>query len=93
MTDFKETCMEYLDVDSYATFCSSERKWINKIYKLHEKYPDEVAIIEAPEDNDGMIVAHVPKLWMKVSPPKKMNLTEEQKAAMAERMRNVRNNK
>lgn len=90
MADFKETCIEYLDVDKYATFCSSERKWINKIYKLKEKYPNEVHIEVYDEDNDGMIIAHVPKSWMKVSPPKQMNLTEEQKAERAERMRNMK---
>lgn len=90
MADFKETCIEYLDIDKYATFCSSERKWINKIYKLKEKYPNEVHIEVSDEDNDGMIIAHVPKSWMKVSPPKKVNLTEEQKAERAERMRSYR---
>lgn len=90
MADFKETCIEYLDVDKHATFCSSERKWINKIYKLKEKYPNEVHIEVSDEDNDGMIIASIPKSWMKVSPPKQMNLTDEQKAARAERMRNMK---
>lgn len=90
MADFKETCIEYLDVDKYATFCSSERKWINKIYKLKEKYPNEVRIEASEEDNDDMIIASIPKSWMKVSPPKKMNLTEEQKAERAERMRSLK---
>lgn len=88
-----ETVIEYLSENKYATFCSSERKWINKINKLHEKYPDEVEIIALPETNDGMIMVHIPKSWIKVSPPAKRNFTDEQKAAMAERMRNARNNK
>jgi hypothetical protein len=92
MADFKETCIEYIDADKKATFCSSERKWINKIYKLKEKYPNDVHIEVSEEDNDGMIIAHIPKSWMKVSPPAKRNFTDEQKAAMAERMRAARNN-
>lgn len=92
MADFKETCMEYLDIDKHATFCSSERKWINKIYKLKEKYPDEVHIEVSEEENDGMIIAQVPKTWMKLSPPAKRNFTDEQRAAMAERMRAARSN-
>lgn len=92
MADFKETCMEYLDIDKHATFCSSERKWINKIYKLKEKYPDEVHIEVSEEENDGMIIARVPKTWMKLSPPKQVNFTDEQRAAMAERMRAARSN-
>lgn len=87
MAEFKETAFDYLDVSDHATFSSSERKWINKIYKLKEKYPNEVTIECAPDDNYGMLVAFIPKSWMKISPPKKVNLTDEQKAAMAERMR------
>lgn len=31
MADFKETCVEYIDIDKHATFCSAEKKWTNKI--------------------------------------------------------------
>lgn len=89
MAEFKETCVEYVDVDKHATFCSSERKWINKINRLKEKYPDEVTIVHDSEDNYGTLVAKIPKSWMKISPPKKMNLTDEQKAERAERMRKI----
>ena len=90
MADFRETVVGYTNLDQYATFDSSETKWINKILKLKEKYPDEVEIICMPENNNGSIFAHIPKSWMKVSPPKQVNYTEEQKAAMAERMRKCR---
>ena len=90
MTDFKETALNYLDVEKYATFCSSERKWINKINRLHEQYPNDVQIIHDAESNYGMILAHIPKSWFKISPPKKMNLTDEQKQARAERLRKMR---
>lgn len=90
MADFKETCVEYLDVDKHATFCSAERKWINKILKLKESHPDEVDIRYYPENNDGNIVAHIPKSWLKISPPRQVNYTEEQRAAAAERMANAR---
>ena len=59
---------------------------INKIYKLAEKHENEVKIIKNPEDNDGYILAYVPKSWMKLSPPKQVNYTDEQRAALAERM-------
>lgn len=89
MTDFKETCVGYIDVDKHATFCSAEKKWINKINKLKERYPDDVEIIATPDDNDGIILVHIPKSWLKINPPKKMNLTDEQKAERAERMRKL----
>lgn len=90
MADFKETCVEYLDVDPHATFCSAERKWINKILKLKESYPDEVDIRYDPENNDGNIVAHIPKSWLKISPLRQVNYTEEQRNAAAERLANAR---
>lgn len=90
MADFKETCVEYIDADPHATFCSAERKWINKILKLKESYPDEVDIREYPENNNGNILAHVPKSWLKISPPRQVNYTEEQRAAASERLANAR---
>ena len=89
MADFKETAISYLNIDDYAIFHSSEQKWINKILKLRESHPDEVKIIYLPEDNNGMLLAHVPKSWFKVSPPRQVNYTEEQRAAAAERMRKI----
>lgn len=90
MADLRETAFEYTDGDKHATLSSSETKWINKITKLHEQYPDDIEIVCKAEDNYGMVVAHIPKSWFKISPPKKMNLTEEQKAVRAERMRKAR---
>lgn len=90
MADFKETCIEYLDVDDVATVGSSERRWINKIIKFHEQHPGVVKIVRMPEENSGYILAHVPKSWVKLSPPKQVNLTDEQRAARAERLRKSR---
>lgn len=86
MADFNETACDYLTCDKHATFCSSETKWINKIRKLAEQYPDDVVIQVQPEDNQGMILAHIPKGWFKLNPPRKSNMTEEQRQAVAERL-------
>lgn len=93
MTDLKETCVNHIDTDDYIIFCSSEKKWINKINKLHEVHPDKVRIIHDAEDNDGMIYAQLPANWLKISPPRQVNYTDEQKAAMAERLAEARKNK
>ena len=86
MIELRETCIECTNDRNIATFCSNEQKWINKIYKLAEKHENEVKIIKNPEDNDGYILVYVPKSWMKLSPPKQVNYTDEQRAALAERM-------
>ena len=93
MADLKETCINYVGEDKTAIFCSSETKWINKILKLREQKPNEVKIIHYPEDNYGMIYAEIPKNYIKVSPPRKVNYTDEQKAAMAERLAAAREKK
>ena len=87
----KETVVGYTDADEYASFTSAEKKWINKILKLKAEHPDKVDIKAYPEDNQGYIYAHLPKKWLKISPPRQMS--EEQRAAMAERLKTIRENK
>lgn len=90
MADPKETALSYLDEDTHMAFSSSERKWINKILKYAESHPNEVRIRCYPDDNFGELVAYIPKRWLKISPPRKVELTDEQREALAERMRNAR---
>ena len=93
MAEIKETVFECTGEFSYASITSNEQKWINKIKKYAEQRPDEVQLVSTPEDNYGYILARVPKTWMKLSPPRTVNYTDEQKAALAERMAKVRNKK
>lgn len=86
MAELRETCVNHIDGDQTVTFSSSATKWINRITKLHEQYPDDVNIIHTPENNHGTIYAELPQKWLKVSPPRQMNYTDEQRAAMAERL-------
>ena len=90
MTDFRETAVGYLNIDSYATFSSSEQKWINKILKLCETHPNEITIEHEPESNNGMLVARIPKSWLKVSPPRQREMTDEQREAAAIRLAEAR---
>ena len=70
-----ETSFNYTDKER-GYFSSDERKHINRVLKLKEKYPDAVRIIRQPEENDGCIYAELPSSWLKVSPPVKRELTE-----------------
>lgn len=88
--DFKETAFDYLSCDHYATLSTTEPKWIRKIKSLQQSHPKDIQIIK--ESEDGILV-HIPKSWMKISPPRKMNLTDEQRLAAGERMKNARINK
>ena len=88
--DFKETSVEYLSCDKHATFYTCEAKWIRKIKSLQQDHPNSIKIINESEDS---IIAHIPKSWFKITPPRKMTLTEEQKTAAAERLANARKKK
>jgi hypothetical protein len=86
-----ETAMGYLTEDEgRAWFSSDEKKWKNRIMKLAEEYPEQVKITVYPEDNDGCINAWIPAKWIRVKPPVKRNLTDEQRMAMSERLKKAR---
>ena len=84
-----ESAFEY-DEDKVMRVSTDERRMINRMMKLAEQYPDEVEIIERPETNDGCLYMKCPADWLLIRHPKKMNYTEEQRAAMAERIKNIR---
>ena len=86
-----ETSINYLSDDKHAVISTDERKWVNRINALKEEYPDQVEIRSI--FTDGTVVAHIPKGWVKVRPPAKRVMTEEQKMKAAERMRAVRSNR
>jgi hypothetical protein len=82
----KENVIEFLTDQKQATLTLSQRRYITKIEKLAQDHPDE-CIIEA-RNKDGSICAVVPVSWVKVSPTRQMS--EEQKKACAERLRNLK---
>ena len=67
-----------------VTFC--QQRFITKIRKLAEKFPDECKIIA--ENKDGSIMAHIPVKWIRISNLSK-NLTEEQREEIAERFKSI----
>ncbi len=87
-----ETCYEYYTDEKWACISSDEKKVINRIMELHEAHPNEVVISCSPENNHGVIVAKIPRTWVKLpSPPKKRVMTDEQRKAAGERLRNSLN--
>ena len=84
-----ETCCEYLD-DKVMWVSSDQQKIINRVRKLAETYPDSVTIKRQPEQNNGCIYATMPAEWLKLNPPRKIELTDERKAELSERLRTAR---
>ena len=84
MEIFNETDLEHLGGNDYWGISTGEQKWRNRLAKLEKEYPDEVKLIA--RNMDGSVFYHIPKSWVKISPPVKRNLTEEQKAELRDRM-------
>jgi len=84
-----DTCFNYVDKDK-GFFSSDEQKWINRIHKLKEQFPDDVHIIWEPHENDGCIYCQLPTSWLKIQPKRKVELSEEEKDVLRERLARVR---
>lgn len=76
--------------DDKGFFSSNEQRWITHIKRLAEKHPDKCVILSQPEDNDGVIYARMPTSWLYIRPPVKREMTDEQRAESAERLRLAR---
>ena len=87
-----ETCCESTDTDRMY-LSTDERRLITRILRFHEKHPDDVVILKRPEENDGCLYCIVPPSWLKITPPVKRELTEEQRRASSERMAYMREKK
>lgn len=84
-----ETACEYLD-DKIMRVSTDERRWINKLLKIAKEHPNEVEIICLPEDNGGCLYLKCPASYLKISPPLRRSMTEEQRIAASERMKLMR---
>lgn len=82
-----ETVCNYTDKTMFVS--SDQQKIINRVRKLAEQYPDQVTIRNHPEQNDGCIYATMPAEWLKLSPPIKREMTDEQRLAASERMKEL----
>ena len=81
-----ENALEFLTGQDRVTLTFSMRKFVNKLKRYRESHPDEVDLIE---NRDGTVCGHIPLNWVKISPPRKVNLTQEQKEERAARMREL----
>jgi hypothetical protein len=83
-----ETVFEHLDGNKTFTVSTDERTWKNRLVKLAEQNPAEVECVAV--NRDGSVMYHVPASWVKIRPPRKVNMTDEQKVALSERLKLAR---
>lgn len=83
----QENVIEFIKNESRASVTFTQGKYISKIKKLAEKFPDECQIIS---EKDGVLLAHIPTKWIKINNPKKMELTDEQREIIKKRLERSR---
>ena len=85
----RETIINYNNEKSTANVYTWNKALINKLSAILKERQD----IQCKHSDDECATFVVPKNWIKVSPPRTRNLSEEQKAEAAERMRKARESK
>ena len=88
-----EVAINYCNVDDMVSVTTYEGRQINQLKALAEKHPDEVKLI--PTGLAGVVLAHLPKKYVHVSfgERAKREMSEEQRAAAAERLKKAREKK
>lgn len=85
----RETIILFNEGDQTASVYTYNRKLQNKLNKLVDVNPD----ISVRCQDEECTTYILPKKWIKVSPPRQVNYTDEQRAAMAERLAAAREKK
>ena len=83
----RETIINFNEEEKTASIYTYNKALRNKRNKLVGVNPD----IHVIRSSDEMSEFEVPKSWIKVSPPKQVNLSDEQRAAIAARLQASRN--
>ena len=81
-----ENAIEWLDTQQKATVTLHGGRLKNRVMKLVEEFPDEVEVRREPDENGGFLVAKIPAKWVKITPPRKLDLTDEQKEELMARL-------
>ena len=84
----RETIILYTEADDRAEVYTHNKKMINRLAKLCAERPDEVEKIR--EADTGAVTYTVPRDWIRVVP--KRRVSEEHRAAAAERLAALRAN-
>jgi hypothetical protein len=81
----RENVIGWYKDSEIATVTFSQGRYISKIKKLAEKYPDDVKILE---NSDGTILAYIPVKAIHIS-IRNTEMSDEQKKAASERLKKM----
>ena len=80
--EMRENAIYWIQGDTQCTVNLMQGRYISRIRKLAEQYPDEVTI---ESDKNGILIATFPVKYINIS-NRKRELTEEQRGILSERM-------
>lgn len=83
-----ENVIEFAKHSERATVTFSQGRYVSRIKKLAEKYPEDCEIVALNKSaREGEIIcAHIPTAWIRIAPPTVMSLTDEQREAIRKRL-------
>ena len=87
-----ENAIEWLEGQKTVTVTLHSQKLKNRVLKLAEQNPGKVKVIARPDDRgqNGYLLAHVPASWIRIDPPRKVNMSDERKEELRERLAAMR---
>jgi hypothetical protein len=85
----RETIIVFNEQEATASIFTYNAGYKQRLKDLSISYPDVVTLEPPCALTDESAVSYiVPKRWIKISPPRKCNLTEEQRALKGQQLRN-----
>ena len=82
-----ENAIEFETGYNTCTVSFTNRKFCNKVKRLHEKKPEGFEVFEV--NPDGSVYARFPLSWLKITPPAKRELTEKQREELKARFAKI----
>lgn len=82
-----ENVIEWINGSDYIGVTLSQKKWINRV-EAFAKQDENVQILA--RNTDGSIFAHLPISYLKLSKKRAVELTNEEREELAERLRKIR---
>lgn len=92
----QENIIEFIKGSDTATVTFTQGRYITKIMKLAERFPEDVQICDVNKGKNGevkSIVAHIPVKAIKINIIDRKEMTEEEKDALRDRLAKVRESK
>lgn len=84
----QETIINYNQTNEPASIYTFDKKLQKKLIQYATDYPEEVVIEK--EEEDGSISFSIPKSYIHINKPKKLNLSPEERERRANRFKSIK---